>query len=100
MAYRQHICCIAAVISCVLACFACRHASATEPKRVLLLRYSVGYSDLLARNARGELERQSPSVLQIYDALFTAARVGDENALARYAEYLGTLFLIRDSIWP
>jgi hypothetical protein len=92
MAYRQHICCIAAVISCVLACFACRHASAIEPKRVLLLRYSVGYSDLLARNARAELERQSPSVLQIYDALFTAARVGDENALARYAEYLGTLF--------
>jgi signal transduction histidine kinase len=92
MAYHQHICALAAVISCALACFGCQAASGTELKRVLLLRYSVGYSDLLARNARAELERQSPSVLQIYDALFTAARVGDENALARYADYLGSLF--------
>jgi signal transduction histidine kinase len=92
MAHRQHICALAGVVSCALACFGCQAASGTEPKRVLLLRYSVGYSDLLARNARAELERQSPSVLQIYDALFTAARVGDENTLARYADYLGSLF--------
>jgi hypothetical protein len=92
MAYHQHICALAAVISCALACFGCQAASSTEPKRILLLRYSVGYSDLLARNARAELERQSPSILQIYDALFTAGRVGDENTLARYADYLGSLF--------
>jgi signal transduction histidine kinase len=92
MAYRRHIRAVAAVISCALACFACQAASGTAPKRVLLLRYSVGYSDLLARNARAELERQSPSVLQIHDAWLTAARVGDENTLARYADYLGSLF--------
>jgi signal transduction histidine kinase len=92
MAWRRHICCVAGAISCVLTCFTYQDVSAIEPKRVLLLRYSVGYSDSLARNARGELERQSRADLQIYDALFTTARVDDESALARYADYLGTLF--------
>jgi signal transduction histidine kinase len=76
----------------VLACFTCQVASATEPRRVLILRYSVGYSDLLARNVRAELEQQSLGDLQIYDALFTTARVADESAIARYGDYLATLF--------
>jgi hypothetical protein len=92
MAYRQYICAVAGVFSCVLACFTCQVASATEPRRVLILRYSVGYSDLLARNVRAELEQQSLGDLQIYDALFTTARVADESAIARYGDYLATLF--------
>ena len=88
MAYRQHICAVAGAISCVLACFACQHASATEPKRVVLI-YNSGYAQLLAGNIRAELIQRSPEILKIYSAPFAAA--ADEGVMARYADYLGAL---------
>src|SRR6516162_2554345 len=88
MSYRQHICAVAGAISCVLACFACQHASATEPKRVVLI-YNSGYAQLLAGNIRAELIQRSPEILKIYSAPFAAA--ADEGVMARYADYLSAL---------
>jgi signal transduction histidine kinase len=73
-------------------CFACLAASAAEPKRVLLLYYSFGGNLVNATHFRAALERQSPELLDIYDAPLNTARPADEDVAARYADYLHALF--------
>src|SRR5215469_18853268 len=70
-------------------------AGALDPKRVMLL-HSFGrevrpWSDY-AQSIRAELQRQSPSLLNITDFTVVTARSDDAAAEAAFAEYLRTLF--------
>jgi hypothetical protein len=92
MAYRQHICAIAGVISCVLASFSCQAASAIKPKRIVIF-YNSGLAELVAGNIRTELKQRSPELLEIYSAPFaTAGAAEDERVNNRYADYVAALF--------
>jgi signal transduction histidine kinase len=75
-----------------LLCFACQATLAAEPKRVLLIHNSVGYTELVARDIRAELEQHAPGLLRSYFIPFPAAREADESVTARYADYLAALF--------
>jgi signal transduction histidine kinase len=72
--------------------FASQVALASESKRVLLLYYSFGGNLVNATHFRAALERQSPNLLEIYDAPLNAARPADEDVVSRYADYLQALF--------
>jgi signal transduction histidine kinase len=88
MSIRWYI--AAGITACALANLACQAASATEPKRVVLI-YNSGYAELLAGTIRAELIQRSPEILEIYSAPFAAVSAGDEGVMARYADYLGVL---------
>jgi signal transduction histidine kinase len=84
---------IAALLAvCAIGPLVCRSAMATEPKRVLLLYYAFGGNLVNAKQFRAELEKQSPEVVEIYDAPLMSARPVDEAVVARYADYLQALF--------
>jgi signal transduction histidine kinase len=91
MTYRRHIRLVAGIVFFLLGCVAYRPASATEPKRVLLIHNSVGYTKLVAENIRTEIEQRLPGPVEIYLAPFVAARAEDKSVTARYADYLGAL---------
>ena len=88
MSIRWYI--AAGITACALANLACQAASATEPKRVVLI-YNSGYAELLAGTIRAELIQRSPKILEIYSAPFAAVSAADEGVMARYADYLGAL---------
>jgi signal transduction histidine kinase len=79
------------IIFCMLACFA-GQVVAAEPKRVLLIYNSIGYTESIAGNIRTELERRSSELLEIYLASFAVARAANEGVTSRYADYLGAVF--------
>ena len=95
MSHRRRIVTTAGIIFCLSVSLACQAAFAAEPKRepkrVLLLYYSFGGNLVNARSIRAELDRQSPEVLEIYDAPYMSVRPADESAAGRYAGYLGAL---------
>ena len=81
---------IRVLVFCVLTCFASQVTLAAEPKRILLIYGSIGYTESIAANIRTELEQRSPELLEIYLASFAAA--ANEGAASRYAAYIGTVF--------
>ena len=95
MSHRRRTVTTAGIIFCLIVALACQAAFAAEPKRepkrVLLLYYSFGGNLVNARSIRAELDRQSPEVLEIYDAPYMSVRPADESAAGRYADYLGAL---------
>ena len=80
------------IIFFVLTCFASQVALAAEPKRVLLIYNSIGYTESIAGNIRTELEQRSSELLEIYLASFAVARAANERVTSRYADYLGAVF--------
>jgi hypothetical protein len=85
----------AGIIFCLLALCACQVALAAEPKRVLML-YSFGrdfkpWKDY-ASTIRSELERQSPSPLDIQDQSLVSARSSNEDPEVPFIEYLRALY--------
>ncbi len=82
-----------ALLPCLLA-LATQPASGAAPprevKKILLLYYSFGANSVNARSIRAALESRADEHLEIYEAPFS--RAADENAMDRYAEYLGALF--------
>ena len=95
MSMRGHICCALGVFLLLASASVSSVAGAVEPKRVMLL-HSFGrevrpWSDY-AQSIRAELQRQSPSLLNITDFTVVTARSDDAAAEAAFAEYLRTLF--------
>lgn len=89
MTLAQRIGTIAALaIASLLGSFADRPAFAADSKRVLLLYYSFGGNFVNARQFRAELERQSPELLEIYDAPLLSTRPVEDAVVGRYADYL------------
>jgi signal transduction histidine kinase len=80
------------IIFFVLTCFASQVALAAEPKRVLLIYNSIGYTESIAQSIRTELEQRSPELLEIYLASFAAARAANEDVTSQYAKYIGAVF--------
>jgi signal transduction histidine kinase len=92
MTRRRRVCLTVGFIFGFALSFALQIASAAESKRVLLLYYSFGGNLVNATHFRAALERQSPELLEIYDAPFNTARPADDDVVARYADYLHALF--------
>jgi hypothetical protein len=91
----RHICRVVGVLLLLASASVSSVAGAAEPKRVMLL-HSFGrdtrpWSDY-AQSIRSELQRQSPSPLNITDFSVVTARSDDPAAEAVFAQYLGTLF--------
>ena len=99
MTIRNHVC-RALTLIFLLSPFACSVAGAAEPQRVLLTYNSVGYAEVVTRNIRDELQQRSPKILETYFAPFVATHASDQDMSARYADYLRSLFPIKDSTWP
>jgi len=92
MTRRRRICLTAGIIFGLALSFVLQIASAAESKRVLLLYYSFGGNVVNATPFRAALERQSPDLLEIYDAPLNKARPTNEDVGARYADYRQALF--------
>jgi hypothetical protein len=99
MTHGKIICCLAAIICCLIQSFVCPAVWAVDdPKQVLLL-YSFGrdfrpWSEY-AKNIRMELNQQSPWPLDITENSLVTARFPDGDSETAFAEYLRALFAKR-----